>query len=68
MADFNTLCQRMIKAWDDTVNDGKEGKGDKELRAIFVLGAVVAGSEAGLTLPSVCARSDHAWIDLMGRR
>lgn len=42
-----------MKAWDRIINDGKAGKGDFEMRAIFVLGTIVGGMEIGFGLPNV---------------
>ena len=56
MSHFNTLCERITEAWDHVVlkveGEG-EGKKERELRAVFVLGTIVAGWEVGFSLPAV---------------
>lgn len=51
--EFNELSESLTKAWDEVVNDGRAGRGDKELRAVMILGTIVAGREAGFVLPAV---------------
>ena len=52
-ADFNKLCTSVTEAWEKIVNPHKKKSEDLELRAIFVLGTIIAGSEAGFELPPV---------------
>ena len=52
-ADFNKLCTSVSEAWEKTINPHKKKSEDLELRAIFVLGTIIAGSEAGFELPPV---------------
>ncbi|KAL8846320.1 MAG: hypothetical protein Q9221_008586 [Calogaya cf. arnoldii] len=52
--DFHELCVRLRGSWDQIV----EGKG--KLDAIFILGDIVAGMEAGLMLPD--AGMDSTWM------
>jgi len=44
-----------MEAWDQVVSDraGHQRGGERELRAVFVLGTIIAGSEAGFELPPV---------------
>jgi len=53
---YNQLCASIHRAWTEIV--GTEG--DAELRAIFVLGSIVAGWEAGFPLPQ--AGEDKQWL------
>lgn len=48
---FNQLCDEIYAAWKRIVVVGEDG--ERELRAIFVLGTIIAGSEAGFALPPV---------------
>ncbi|KAF6237260.1 hypothetical protein HO173_004729 [Letharia columbiana] len=61
--DFNTLCARITESWDLIIL-GRDAKGDRgrdrELRAVFILGTIVAGSEAGFALPA--AGEDRKWL------
>lgn len=52
-ADFNKLCAQITEAWERVVGAVHHDDDDKELRAVFVLGTIVAGSEAGFALPPV---------------
>ncbi|KAL2053987.1 hypothetical protein ABVK25_005916 [Lepraria finkii] len=58
-ADFNKLCTSVTEAWEKTINPHKKSE-DLELRAIFVLGTIIAGSEAGFELPP--AVKDKKWL------
>ena len=53
---YDALCAELEAVWADVV--GKEG--DQELRGIFVLGSIVAVSEAGFALPK--AGEDAEWL------
>ncbi|KAL9075333.1 MAG: hypothetical protein Q9161_001710 [Pseudevernia consocians] len=65
---FTTLCAQITAAWDRVLGEGegegREGGGgggdDGALRAVFVLGTIVAGSEVGLALPA--AGEDKKWL------
>ncbi|KAK3174054.1 hypothetical protein OEA41_001298 [Lepraria neglecta] len=59
-ADFNKLCTSVTEAWEKIVNPHKKKSEDLELRAIFVLGTIIAGSEAGFELPP--AGKDKMWL------
>lgn len=52
--DFNHLCDLVTEAWNRCVNDGNTQKRPTELHGIFVMGSIVAGTEAGFSLPPVC--------------
>lgn len=53
---YDALCAEIEAVWADVV--GTEG--EKELRGIFVLGSIVAGSEAGFPVPR--AGQDAEWM------
>ena len=48
---FNQLSTDISAAWKRIVDPENTGKG--ELRAVFVLGTIIAGAEAGFVLPPV---------------
>ena len=50
------MTSSLVEAWTDIV--GNTGK--QELRVVFGLGYIVAGSEAGFTFPS--AGEDRKWL------
>ncbi|CAF9908803.1 hypothetical protein IMSHALPRED_007500 [Imshaugia aleurites] len=54
---LNKLCAQITDAWNGILGDCA---GDRELRAVFVLGTIVAGSEAGFALPP--AGEDKEWL------
>lgn len=61
---YNALCSEINKLWGDVVG-GKGGQKslegtDREMRAIFVMGGMVAGSEAGFNIPP--AGKDQEWF------
>ncbi|TKA77197.1 hypothetical protein B0A49_01842 [Cryomyces minteri] len=63
--DYADLCSKITKVWDATVPLPRHpfnatGRVDVELRAIFVLGDIVAGMEAGFVLPE--AGKDVQWF------
>lgn len=53
---YDQLCASIHKVWTEIV--GTEG--DAELRAIFVMGSIVAGWEVGFPLPA--AGEDRQWL------
>lgn len=55
---FHRLCRILVRDWDLAINGGEEGKDDHKLHSVFILGTIVAGSEAGLLLPPVSALYD----------
>lgn len=70
---YQELCADIIKAWDDIVGvnsnthgtanayaNGHDKERKQELRAIFLLGGIVAGSEAGFPIPQ--AGQDGEWM------
>ena len=67
-ADFNTLCERITESWNHIISppteieEGLKGERDNELRAIFVLGTIVAGREVGFELPAVSTKT--GWLIL----
>ena len=61
MSEYNKVCQSIIKAWDEIVNNGMKGTGDRELRTVFVLSSLITGSEAGFIIPQ--AGEDVEWIE-----
>lgn len=61
---YDALCSEINKLWGDVVG-GKGGQKslegtEKEMRAIFVMGGMVAGSEAGFSIPA--AGKDQEWF------
>ena len=52
LSHFNTLCARITEAWKHILKTEEEQK-ERELRAVFVLGTIVAGWEVGFALPPV---------------
>lgn len=54
-ADYDAVCAALGREWARIVDDPAH-----ELRAIFVLGSLVAGAEAGFALPS--AGEDGRWM------
>ena len=58
--DLNVLCAKVKEAWDEVFEGDEVFDGGNRLHAVFVLGDIVAGMEAGLTLPE--AGSDREWL------
>ncbi len=56
---FNQVCEEVTTAWNRIVEPGPSG--ERELRAIFILGTIIAGSEAGFILPPV--RSQYSYFE-----
>lgn len=56
---FNQVCEEVTTAWKRIVEPGPSG--ERELRAIFILGTIIAGSEAGFILPPV--RSQYSYFE-----
>ena len=58
----------MTEAWDQVVSDraGKQRGGERELRAVFVLGTIIAGTEAGFELPAVSFAISFMWMMSVG--
>lgn len=52
--DYNEVCSKLQAAWNKIVGS------EQELRAIFILGSIVAGAEAGFPLPQ--AGQDQKWL------
>jgi F0F1-type ATP synthase assembly protein I len=52
--DFDDLAVKIVEAWNDIVNGQKAGNEESELKAVFIVGEIVAGVEAGFVLPKVC--------------
>ena len=48
---FIQLSDQIHEAWKNIVGVGANG--ERDLRAIFVLGTIIAGTEAGFALPRV---------------
>ena len=48
---FNQLSSDVLGAWNRIVNTNEDEP--KELRAVFILGTVIAGIEAGFEIPPV---------------
>ena len=64
-ADYDAVCAALAREWARIVGggdgDGGGDAGDKhELRAVFVLGSLIAGAEAGFALPA--AGEDGRWM------
>ncbi|GAT22558.1 hypothetical protein RIB2604_01505940 [Aspergillus luchuensis] len=53
MADFDDLAQRLLEAWDKVATKNGEGSKERQLNAVFVLGAITTGTESGFLLPRV---------------
>lgn len=61
MADFDDLAQRLLEAWDKVATKNGEGSKERQLNAVFVLGAITTGTESGFLLPRVqILLFDHA--------
>ncbi|KAL9529165.1 hypothetical protein SMMN14_06876, partial [Sphaerulina musiva] len=65
--EWDGLCEEVVEIWEGIVcHDGKDGndekKGDdgKGLRAVFVMGGLIAGWEAGFVIPK--AGEDGEWL------
>ena len=56
MEDYDAITSSLSKAWSSIVGDS----GDKELRAVFLLGDLLTGSEAGFPIPP--AGQDKQWL------
>ena len=61
---FNELCGEIVHAWDEVVNGGEKGTGEKQLWAAFVLTSLAAGMEAGFVVPKVggCGDGKGEWL------
>lgn len=56
---WDEVCGSLSDAWKDIV--GSSGDDDeKELRAVFILGSIIGGAEAGFPLPK--AGEDQEWL------
>lgn len=64
--DFNVLCGEINSAWAAIVHPESSVPSEtEELRANFIIGEVIAGTEAGIVVPS--AGHDATWAaDNMG--
>ena len=56
MEDYHSLTSSINLAWSSIVGS----TGETELRAIFILGDLLTGSEAGLPIPA--AGEDRNWL------
>ena len=64
-ADFDELAWEVVNIWNAIVNDGQIPKDQcRKMQAVFVIGEIVAGFEAGFILPAVCSLS----IGSVGRK
>ncbi|PYH75293.1 uncharacterized protein BO88DRAFT_400850 [Aspergillus vadensis CBS 113365] len=59
-ADFDELAQSVSEAWGKVVNKNGEASKEKQLNAVFVLGAITTGTENGFLLPR--AGEDAIWL------
>ncbi|XRM42883.1 hypothetical protein ABZX51_006093 [Aspergillus tubingensis] len=59
-ADFDDLSQRVSEAWGKVVNKNGEASKERQLNAVFVLGAITTGTENGFLLPR--AGEDASWL------
>ncbi|GFN17071.1 RING/Ubox like zinc-binding domain family protein [Aspergillus tubingensis] len=59
-ADFDDLSQRVSDAWGKVVNKNGEDSKERQLNAVFVLGAITTGTENGFLLPR--AGEDASWL------
>lgn len=57
MVDYNALTASLNEAWSSVIGD----TGEQELRAVFILGDLIAGFEAGFELPP--AGGDAKWLE-----
>lgn len=58
--EWDGLCEEVVKIWGEIVcHDGK-GDDGKGLRAVFVMGGLIAGWEAGFVIPK--AGEDGEWL------
>lgn len=61
--EWDGLCEEVVKIWEGIVchdgKDGKDGEG-RGLRAVFVMGGLIAGWEAGFVIPK--AGEDGEWL------
>lgn len=57
--DYDHLTSRIQSAWDSIVNTPSHPS--TRLRAIFVMGSILAGREIGFALPQ--AGEDRAWLE-----
>jgi hypothetical protein len=58
--DFNALCGEINSAWASIVHPDRHVPSEtEELRAIFITGELIAGTEAGIVIPS--AGHDLEW-------
>ncbi|RDW59936.1 hypothetical protein BP6252_13023 [Coleophoma cylindrospora] len=53
---LNQHCQAVIECWEKTIGSGPE----KGMHAVWILGALSAGMEAGFARPKV--GEEHAWL------
>lgn len=53
---WDEVCSEITALWTSLVGNA----GDKELRAIFILGSMIAGAEAGFPIPQ--AGQDKVWL------
>ncbi|KAK4995571.1 hypothetical protein LTR66_004647 [Elasticomyces elasticus] len=64
-ADYADLCRQIEEAWAEVVPLPQVKRSmpvpDTELRAVFVLGSITAGTEAGFALPQ--AGQDVSWLE-----
>jgi hypothetical protein len=57
--DFDDLALQVIDAWNAVVNGGQKPEDEsRELRAVFVIGEIIAGVKAGYVLPEVRGFTD----------
>ena len=54
---FSETCVEIMKAWNDIMNGGEKGRGDRELKVISMMGSISAGIESGFLLPQVSTLS-----------
>ncbi|PYH37490.1 uncharacterized protein BO87DRAFT_404524 [Aspergillus neoniger CBS 115656] len=59
-ADFDDLAQRLSEAWDKVVTKNGGASKERQLNAVFVLGAITTGTESGFLLPR--AGEDASWL------
>lgn len=57
-ADFDEMALEVVDIWNAIVNGGETSKDESsKLQAVFVIGEIVAGVEAGFVLPAVRSSS-----------
>ncbi|KAL4734610.1 hypothetical protein BDV11DRAFT_197951 [Aspergillus similis] len=59
-ADFDNVAVQILEAWNRIINPRNERHTERELKRVFVMGAITTGLESGFLLPP--AGQDAAWL------